>query len=267
MGDFISDFFRSLGIAEREAPTDPLQSRVFRRAGQDDATYYGRFAYKSEASIGPVPRAQYFEAVGDHLLLDELVGSEAVYVKLGEWGNPWVRLEEGDTLRRRFIRVWVTVAASPDISNISRAQVEATFLHSWGPLKKKGGKSYGYRRGFKAFRGTATTSEESAFKPLVDFCPGVALVFGKRGGRLNIRNRDRTNTLFVRFGVKGVVGSEDLWELYPGECQTFPLEQRIHSSSDTVLVSCAAGTCAYGVLTSAFDIDRADLNQTSMAGI
>lgn len=264
--DVITDFLRTLGLSPKE-PDDPLASRVFRRVGQDDSTYYGRFAYKSETSIAVVPRAQEFDAVGDHLLLDELVGSEAVYIKVGDWGNPWIRLEEGDVIRRRFTKLWVTVAAPADIANIGRVQVEATFLHSWGPLKKKGGKAYGYRRGFKTFRGTATVTEESAFKPIVDLCPGVALVFGKRGGRLNIRNRDKTNTLLVRHGVKAVVGSDDYWEIYPGECQTFPLESRIHTPTDSILVKTAAGTCLYGVLTSAFDIDRADLNQTLMAGI
>ncbi len=215
-------------------------------------------------------RAQEFDAVGDTLLLDELVGSEALYVKLGDWGNPWVRLEEGDSLTRRFTKVWVTIAAAPDsaFANLTtRAPVEATFLHSWGPLKRKGSKSYGFRRGFKSFQGTASTVEQSVFTPIISLVPGVSLVFGKRGGRLLVRNSDRFNTLKIRHGVVGVLGAEGYWELYPGESETFPLAGRVHSSSDTILVAAPAGTCSYGVLTSAFDIDRADLDQTVLPGI
>ena len=207
--------------------------------------------------------------MGDNLLLDELVGSEALYVKLGDWGNAWIRLEEGDTLKGRFAKIWITTGAASDslITGLTRSSVEATFLHSWGPLKEKAVKTYGFRRGFKAFRGTATVSEQSVFAPLVALAPNVALVFGKRGGSVVIRNRDSGNTLLIRHGIPGSLGSEDYWELYPGETQSFPLASRIHSASDTIIVACAVGTCKYGFISSAFDVDRADLDQTVMAGI
>jgi hypothetical protein len=253
--------FRSPG---RAIPEDPLRSKSYRE-GQS----YGKFAYRQESSVGFYPRAQEIDAVGDTLLLDELVGSESLYVKLGSWGNPWTRLEEGDELTGRFAKLWITTGAASDaaLGSVGRSKVEATFLTSWGRFKRKGQKTYGMRRGFKSFRGSATTVESSLFAPLVALVPSVALVFGKRGGSVVVRNRDLANTLLVRHGVPGVLGSDDYWEIYPGEAESFPLASRIHSSDDTIIVATAAGTCDYGFLTSAFDIDRADLDQTIMPGI
>lgn len=237
--------------------------------GNDPGSIYGKFAYRSETSVGALPRAAEIDAVGDTLLLDELVGSEALYVRVGDYGNPWVRMEEGDTLERRFDKVFVTTGAAGDsaIPGIGRAIVEATFLFSWGPFKRKANKEHGFRRGFKTFRGTATTVESSLFAPIVSLAPGAPIVIGKRGGTLVVKNRDLANTLLLRHGVPGVIGSDDYFELLPGQCWTIPLAGRIHTPSDTLVVACAAGTCDYGFACSAFDVDRADLNQTLMTGI
>jgi len=178
-------------------------------------------------------------------------------------------MEEGDVLTRSFDRVFVTTGAAPDseIEDLTRCVTEATFLHSHGPLKKKGDKSYAFRRGFKAYRGTASTTEQSLFKPLADQCPTVNLVFGKRGGTIAIKNRDFSNTLLVRYGTAGVPGNEDYWEMSPGESLALGVGSRIHSVADTILVATAAGECDYGFLASAFDIDRADLDQTLLSWI
>ena len=176
---------------------------------------------------------------------------------------------EGDTLTRRFDRVSVTTGAAGDaaIPGLGRSIVEATFINSWGPVKRKGERSHGFRRGFKTFRGTATTVESSIFSPLVALAPGAPVVIGKRGGTLVVRNRDLANTLLLRHGVPGVLGSDDYFELYAGETWTIPLAGRIHTPTDTLIVACLSGTCKYGFACSGFDIDRADLNQTLMAGI
>lgn len=265
--DLVADILGLFGRS-RKAPEDPLASATFRRVGADGESFYGKFAYRSELSVGAFPRAQEFDAVGDHLLLDELVGSEALYVKVGDWGNPWTRLEEGDVLKRRFTKVWITTGAASDalLPAITRSQVEATFLHSWGELKRKGEKSYAFRRGFKTFEGTASTTEQSLFDPLILLVPGVALVFGKRGGTVAIRNSDSANSLLVRHGLVGVLGSENYWEIYPGEIHVFRVGSRIHSTTDTIVVATRGGACKYSFLTSAFDIDRADLDQTIMPG-
>jgi hypothetical protein len=134
-------------------------------------------------------------------------------------------------------------------------------------VKTKGEKSYGFRRGFKTFRGTATTAESSLFSPLVAIAPGVPFVFGKRGGTIVIRNRSFATTLLLRHGVPGVVGSESYFDVYPGETVTLALASRIHTPGDTIVVATAAGSCDYGVACSAFDIDRADVSQTLLAGI
>lgn len=260
-------FLKSLGFARGKVPDALLEP--YRRQGADPSRVYGKFAYRSEASVVGTPKPVEFEAVGDTLHLDELVGSEALYVKVGDQGNPWVRMEEGDELRRRFDKVWVTHggAQDTDLGTLARAVTEATFLHSWGSLKKKGDKSYGFRRGFKAFRGSASATEQSLFAPLQALAPGVPLVFGKRGGTIVVRNRDSSNVLLLRHGVVGAPGSEDYWELYPGEALPIAVASRVHSMGDTIVVKTPGGACLYGFLCSAFDVDRADLNQTIMRGV
>lgn len=268
--DAIADFIGSV-FGSRSLPEDPLKPRArrFRPGGNDPESVYGKFAYRSEASIGSIPRVAEIDAVGDTLLLDELVGSEALYVRIGEYGNPWVRMEEGDTLTRRFDKVFVTVGAAgdADLPGLARGPVEATFLNSWGKIKEKGERSDGFRRGFKTFRGTATSAESSLFSPLVALAPGAPIVIGKRGGTLIVRNRDLGNTLLLRHGVPGILGADDYFELYPGETWELRLAGRIHTPSDTIIVACVSGSCKYGFACSGFDVDRADLNQTLMSGI
>jgi hypothetical protein len=271
--DSLTTLLRSLGFKTSDDPrnpmTDPLRAPVYRRVGADPRRVYGKFAFRSEPSVGAIPRPQLFDAVGDWLMLDELVGSEALYVRVGDTGNPWLRMEEGDILTRSFDEIWVTTGAAPDssIEDLARCVTEATFLHSHGALKKKGDKSYAFRRGFKAYRGTASTTEQSLFKPLADQCPTVNLVFGKRGGTVAIKNVDFSNTLLVRYGAPGSLGNEDYWPMSPGESLAVGVGSRIHSVADSILVATAAGECEYAFLTSAFDIDRADLDQTSLSGI
>lgn len=223
-----------------------------------------------------------YEVTGDHLFLEELNGSDIVQVRLDSDRNPFITMEEGDTIRRPFQRFWVR-SNSRNLFVDTINPVEAKFICSLGPVIYKAPKKYGMRGGMFSTGGTATDAGVDAFANIPSQYPSIGnsrVAVMKFGGTVIIDNRDTANDLFFYFGIPGSFSSgggafadEFTASRVPANrIQAYIFENRIQnlhhkyplpggSFADgvTLILACSTGLTADYVLTlSRFVIDYTD---------
>jgi hypothetical protein len=225
---------------------------------------------------------QEVTAMGTHIYLAELNGSDSVSVKLDVPGAGWIEMEEGDIVSREFTRFWIRsnsrFGSSANGFRTLGGPCEATFYVSFGPMILRAPKKYGFRSGFFTVGGVATTIGVDAFGGFATqyaaLFPKGLPAYGKYGGTILIRNRDTTNAIYVYMGTVGSFVSAS--GVYPDETTsieipagvTLPLlvENRLANlrhpdganRANTLIVACATGAPPFTVTPSRMIFDFSD---------
>jgi hypothetical protein len=223
---------------------------------------------------------QHFPGYGTHIFVQELNGSDPIYIRLDKEDAPWIEIEEGDTVVREFDEFWVRSNSRFEIFQ-PQAQVRARLVVSDGPCVLRAPKKYGFRQGFYTVGGTASDIGVDAFELFgAEYGIGVFPAVMKFGGILVIDNRDTTNDMYAYIGIPGnyLAGSIPA-QPYPQQFTSLRIpanqavslifENRIVNmvspnndgpgNGNTLVLACETGlTADFAVTVSRFMLDLAD---------
>jgi hypothetical protein len=266
--DPVLDVEDTLAIGEPRSKPAPN----FRTILQDDVPYY---LIRWSLPVAPLFTEKTYQITGDHVYCELLTGGNAVYIKLGPVSNPWIRLRQGMTYRRRFGTIRLV---SPDEFGFEGVVPSAVLYVSTGPLiigdKQKDGidaniLAAGPDRGDGGGPLLATTVAQSFLGPIygaVYASLGQPSSAGANGGALVIKNTDLANTLYI--SGTGTAGNG--FPLLPGETFQATIAGRLTGAGVTLvapLVFTLAGTCAYAFILSPYEKDQYQDNAAASGGI
>ena len=198
---------------------------------------------------------------GDTIYCSELNTPLAVYLKIG-FTNPWIRLRQGATYKRKFSKFALRVFAD----NAGVNNVEAILYVSHGTFVESSPIQEGLS-GFALYSssGSATTTATEIFASAMG---GTATTLsyptiGKAGGIMILKNIDAANTLYFGTNRTSIGG---MFPLSPGETISVKLSGRIcgiqlGTAPDRALyVRTVSGTCDYAFIVSPPEEDTLDFD-------
>jgi len=208
-----------------------------------------------------------YSVTGDHLFVEEIASTVAIYLRFGGDSNPWIRLRQGVTYKRKFSKFSLF---SPDDQANSQPfyqqfQSTCTLYASEGPLVENGDTlADGFGKSPLILSAVATTTPINVVNNLVGYGT-FRNTLGRGGGTLIIQNTDLANTLqLIGYSdFKPSIVSNPGFSIFPG--QNLELKLRGASSDAPApagavvsgfFVATLAGTCTYCVLASSYEADQ-----------
>jgi hypothetical protein len=223
-----------------------------------------------DAGNSPEAWLKTYQVSGDHLYVAEVNTPAAVYVKLGQRSNPWIRVQRGMVLTRKFDSVSIWAVDPFLITPVSLAKTDALFYASQGELVADEGSFDQGTVTPSVGNGTAQATLSRLLDPIYAGASGpIPLTVGKSGGYLQIINTDVANTLLVTPPSVGV--TSNAIPLLAGQSIIFPLKGRIVDALDVAsprwAVSTPGGPCTYCVVVSSGEMDLFDSDSQRPGGI
>lgn len=245
------------------------------RAGEAVATYR---RLEHVAVLSPTNQAytknldKSQDADGDTLTIMSLQGGLPLYVRLGQDGNPFMRVRERAIYTRPFRRVtWRVGNTYDETANASRGYAKVIAMVSHGPLVQFPPKEYGIRRMPLMIYGLTATTANTDLSSLLRKASGVGnSTLGKGGGTLMIYNTDAANDLYVvpigSFAGVLAAGTRGFGPIRPGASLPLQLEDCIFSDAAQLdagglVIKTLSGTCTYALIGSSVEMDGADNEQ------
>jgi hypothetical protein len=232
------------------------------------------------ANATPEDFLKTFQVSGDHLYVAEVNTMLPVYVKMGRSSNPWIRVQRGMTLRRRFDVITVTIAIDVRVFSQGTPFVgndDALFYVSTGPLVEDEGSFSDDAVTPVCYAGLVTPGglgfAQRLFDPIAALPP--KLTIGKGGGFIQVFNVDTANTLYVwsPLSPQGSAANPGGFTLLAGQSLTVPLKGRIYDAgvNDPVhigwSVGTVGGTCQFVIAVSGLETDVFDATGSRSGGI
>lgn len=229
------------------------------------------------------PSGKPYSCYGDTLSIDRVEGGSAIYIKIEDSSNPWVRIFPGDIITRpnAFTKIFITMG---DAGIKGGGGVGGTFgvttiflYSSFGKLFEREQYHKGFGLNSPAMRKcTANAVARWLFEdyfafPVIGTANFSLLTAGLYGGQVIVKNTDPTNTLILVLQAFSGTGPGQMgFPLVPGESVTLDLSRAI---SDTILgnagmplpaVFTEVGNCEYAWMLSAPEMDAAQIGQTTL---
>lgn len=260
---------------------DPLTSGASSRDLRSGTYTAIRFVHQNNAMAhgGPVRR---YEHSGDHVFVESIRSAHPIAIRLGVPTNPWMRIREGDVIRRTFSQLALRVVA-PTSQAVSgfESYSEARLLISTGPLlEQRLPKEYGLRHGWYGVdQVTVDTNIRSVTERIFANLPGTPddkLSFGRGGGTIAVRNRSLAATVFAYDKTVRDPGFDpsnaifEGWPIEAGETHIFKLEEQAEfgtigtSTTDPLgkfFLFTRSGTAKVALLISSLEADLGDYFQ------
>lgn len=246
-----------VGDGTREGAIDKLKSRLQSRgiAGDQSAVYQVIRHYFAPGALGQV---KIYEASGDHLFISEYQIGNAAYIKVGGARNPWIRLRQGDTIKRSFSRIYIRYSDDANLTS-SPFLTPVVMYASHGPLiERPVSASYGLKRNALALRNAVATTTPTLFLEAAMAGFGASARYakttGKAGGFLIVKNTNTAAAILLVGYFAG--GSLDMaFPLDPGQSLTFNLDDQIFSATDGLKIAAAVGTCTFAAFINPWEAD------------
>lgn len=196
-----------------------------------------RYVFDRTNAVSNAPASdQRYEVSGDHIHVLEL-SSGPIGISL-DGGKKFIRVREGDTLKRAFSKVVIRYYGDPvthdpvNLGAMFTPIIEGCFLVSYGEAITRLQRRSDFAPGFPARRVTATTVgidllSEFTISGLT--VPGGGSLRG--GGTLILKNRDIVNPVFFYYGTPGTWDAAAVqlpnrnyaFEIGPGETLTLEI--------------------------------------------
>lgn len=157
--------------------------------------------------VAPYP-IKVIDATGDHLTVIGIRGSYPIYVKFGNFRNPWVRIQARTVYKRSFRKLWFVcgdnITAPLGGQVLKQSFVEAICYASIGPLVEFSPKVPGIGKGFMALQiPVAASPTETAIIDAVTSQPTIrSMTAGMEGGWMMLRNSGAF-PIDIRYGTFG----------------------------------------------------------------
>lgn len=246
------------------------------RTLQQDESIYHALSYKFGSTANDTGE-RVWQVSGDHVYVDELSPDMVGYIRLGESSNPWLRMRQGATYRRKFSKVAVRGGNAHFDHN---AFAGSTFIGSQvrlyvstGPLIEEAGPLQdGIAGSFMASAdGIADTTPRDPFVVYTGVNTFTNpqnlnwLTIGKHGGVLMLKNIDLVNTFYIKTDIPNIVLG---FPVGPGETLTAKLVGRLQGyyasePNRTLKIFTTAGTCKFAILVSPWEADMLDMGGPS----
>lgn len=223
-----------------------------------------------DAGGNPEVWLKSYEVSGDHLYVAEINTPAAVYVKLGQRTNPWIRVQRGMTLHRKFDRVSIWAVDPFLVTEVSLTKSDAIFYASQGKLVVDEGSFDQGTVTPVVGNGTATAVNSRLFDPIYNGGSGpIPFTVGKSGGYIQVINTDVANTLLIT--PPNPVGGNTSIPLLAGQSIIFPLKGRVVDALDLAsprwIVNTPGGPCTFCVVLSSAEMDLFDSDSQRPGGI
>jgi len=182
-----------------------------------------------------------YEHSGDHLFVAEHNAGDAVWIKLSSRRNPWIRVEQGDTITRAFSRFWVRGKIEGDeVSNFH----QTVFYVSHGPLLDRPAQSFGLTRGFITFQ--FTIAGAARLKALLPAGFVGTQSVGRLGGQLILSNMDAANFLGISYNSDISFSQAAAFKIPPRTTMTFNLKASCFVGNNEIGTGVGEGIVLYG---------------------